>query len=312
VADSTGPEWWRTLPPAQTEIACGRTRHAIHWGNGSIALPAHGDAETEQVITALGGEEAECMAMAEVWARHADDLEVLSLGPRSAADEVPVSWDDVESAWSQPPVAYLRRPRSTPMRPAVPPSPRGIVRLSAGSSTARAVAVEDNWVRQVELLSLLALGPAFQVRLAATVAASWQDRAMAGHRPVLTAALTGRLAPVAQAWLGIDPARVMAYPHEGPGWGRLELTGSGPGAGLRASLPVGWLARVWACGLAVAGGHLVVAVQAARWPDARVLALPEPGASPVTLDVRASVNGAERSGLGAHWEVTDTSGQART
>jgi hypothetical protein len=126
------------------------------------------------------------------------------------------------------------------------------------------------------------------LRLAGTVAAAWADRDLAGHRPALAAALTGRLAPAVAGWLGIDPGQVTAAVHEGPGWGSLELTGTGASRQVRARLPVGWLAGVWAAGLAVAAGHLVLAVQAARWPHARVRALPAPGAAPVTLDLRAA------------------------
>ena len=88
--------------------------------------------------------------------------------------------------------------------------------------------------------------------------------------------------------------------HEGTGWGRLELTGGG----LRASLPAGWLATVWAGGLAVVDGHLVVAVQRAAWPEATVLAVPEPGSGPVVLNIRAEED-ASCAGDRAHWEVTD-------
>jgi hypothetical protein len=50
-------------------------------------------------------------------------------------------------------------------------------------------------------------------------------------------------------------------------------------------LPFRWLARVWAPGLAVLAGHLVVDVLAVSWPRARVLALPKPGAKPHELSV---------------------------
>jgi hypothetical protein len=158
--------------------------------------------------------------------------------------------------------------------------------------------------RRRELFSLLALGPEFQFRLSATVAAAWADGgSRAGDRdaarPALVAALAGRLAPVVQAWTGVDPDRVDVSLHEGEGWGRLAVSGTGPDRGLSAALPAGWLASVWAAGLAVTGGHLVVAVTAANWPGATVLAVPEPGADPVILDVRAADGGwtlATRSG----------------
>ncbi|HEX8007311.1 MAG TPA: hypothetical protein VF482_12865, partial [Trebonia sp.] len=151
--------------------------------------------------------------------------------------------------------------------------------------------------RRTELLQLLALGPAFQFRLAAGVADSWADPGQADerarHRPELTAALTGRFAPPAREWLGVDPDAVTVTPHEGPGWGTLEVTGTGPARRLRASLPVGWLSAVWACGLAVVGGHLVVAVEEPGYPRARVLALAAPGAAPVQLEVRADAADAD-------------------
>jgi hypothetical protein len=161
--------------------------------------------------------------------------------------------------------------------------------------------------RRIEMLSLLALGPAFQMRLSGTVAAAWSSggtRAaeLGAQRPALAAALTGRLAPAAQAWLGLDPERVRVTVHEGDGWGTVEVTGADADRYLRASLPVSWLAWVWACGLAVVGGHLVVAVEHAGWPAATVLALPEPGAAPVRLGVRAR----DDSDAGARWEVTGT------
>jgi hypothetical protein len=157
--------------------------------------------------------------------------------------------------------------------------------------------------RHLDLLSLLALGPAFQMGLSGAVAAAWSDQGpradeRSTHRPALEAALTGRLAPAAADWLGIDPDRVDVRLHDGPGWGTVEAAGSGTGRELRAALPLGWLASVWACGLPVTGGHLVVAVKEAAWPDATVLAVPEPGGAPVILSVRATDAGP------AHWEVS--------
>ena len=67
---------------------------------------------------------------------------------------------------------------------------------------------------------------------------------------------------MAEEWLGIDPDQVVVSLHRGPGWGSAELTGRGEQRRLRVSLPAGWLARVWAAGLALTGRHLVVAVDA--------------------------------------------------
>jgi hypothetical protein len=131
--------------------------------------------------------------------------------------------------------------------------------------------------------------------LSAAVAAAWSDRAGPDREragPALTAALTGRLAPVTEDWLGLDPGQVDAVPYDGDGWGELAITGTGPQRRLTAALPPDWLARVWAPGLAVIDGHLVVAAPDADWPRAEVLALPRPGADPVTFRVATT---------GGHW-----------
>ena len=157
------------------------------------------------------------------------------------------------------------------------------------------------------MLSLLALGYGFQVRLIGHVVAAHAgrlDRDGEGPsiRPVLTAALAGRLAPVAEQWLGIDPDQVVVSLHRGEGWGSTEMTGRGEQRRLHVSLPAAWLARVWVPGLALAGGHLVVAVRRAGWPDAQVLALRAPGAEPVPLDVHASHDPSGAPDV-PHWEV---------
>jgi hypothetical protein len=143
--------------------------------------------------------------------------------------------------------------------------------------------------QRFELLELLALGPEFQLRLSGTVAAAWAADYRAGERaerrPELTAALTGRFAPAAAEWLGIDPDVVTIVPHEGPGWGTLAVTGTGADRQLTGALPVSWLADVWACGQTTVDGHLVVGVIEAGYPRARVLALPAPDADPVPLEV---------------------------
>jgi hypothetical protein len=164
----------------------------------------------------------------------------------------------------------------------------GLLRRTRYSSHQPHDEAERAAARRAELLSLLALGAEFQFRLSATVAAAWADGGSragerAAGRPALVAALTGRLAPAAQSWLGIDPGQVEVDLHESAGWGRLEMSGGG----LRGALSAGWLASVWAAGLAVTGGHLIVEVREVAWPQATVLGVPEPGADPVILTVRA-------------------------
>ncbi len=292
--------WFGCLAPCEAQVPCGTGRHVVRWEAGALRLASHADPEAELVLAALGGEKPRCVEVAEAWGRHAADLTMLSVGPRGLADEIPVSWDDVDAAaqaaqrggWT----GYAPLPGAPghgPMQLASPPSAAALARVSARRALFQQEADQARQ-RRNDLLSLLALGYGFQVRLTGQVVAAHadrldeQDERGRSIRPVLTAALAGRLAPVAEQWLGIGPDQVVVSLHRGPGWGSAELTGRDEQRRLEVSLPAGWLARVWAAGLALAGRHLVVAVQRAGWPDARVLALRAPGTEPVPLDVRAS------------------------
>jgi hypothetical protein len=291
--------WFLSLSPCSAEVPCGAGTHSLRWEAGRLQLPAHPDAEAELVLGALGGEKAGCVELAEVWSRHVEDLAVLEIGPRGPADPVAISWDDVpkdpESAphagWAAMhgppiPVAAIRFPMRTGHGPA---QVRGVMQAE----------IMKTQRRTVELMSLLALGPAFQVRLGGHVAAAHSEHLTAANRPALTAALAGRLAPIAEDWLGIDPDQVRAGLHDGHEWGSVTLTGTGRDRRLRVGLPAGWLASVWACGLAFVARHLVVAVIRPGWPDAQVLGLPAPGKEPVLLDVHGTVG----PGDTAHWEI---------
>jgi hypothetical protein len=273
--------WFDSLAPADTQVPCGGGMHPVRWEAGRLTLTAHPDAEAELVLGALGGDKPGCVRLAETWARHAGDLAVLTIGPRCDTDRVRVDWAQVEEIRGQLPPGSTQPtlPRATIQSiPRLPgPGMEGIIRRQ---------------IQQIELLELLALGEEFQFRLAGTVIAAWagpdrrDDRAR--RRPELSGALTGRLAPAAREWLGIEPDMVTVTPHEGPGWGSLRVTGDGRGRRLTASLPLSWLAEVWTCGLAVVGGHLVVAVEEPGYPVAGVLALPAPAAEPVRLRARAT------------------------
>ena len=325
--------WFECLPSCEAHVPCGQGRHIVRWEAGTLRLPSHPDPEAELVLAALGGEKARCVELAEAWGRHTEDLSVLAVGPRGPADEIAVSWDDVDAAaqgqrggW----IGYRPLPGGPgggPMRLASPSIP-----TAARSQARRLQDVQDRERaarRRNDMLSLLALGYGFQVRLIGQVAQAYADRldeetetveavdridrvdGVDGVTPALVAAIAGRLAPVAEEWLGIDPDQVAVSLHRGPGWGSVELTGQGEQRRLRVSLPPGWLAQVWTAGLALTGRHLIVAVERAGWPDARVLALRAPGTEPVPLDVHASQPGPVSGGRqvrpsaadAPHWEV---------
>ena len=297
-----GP-WFTSLPSCEALVPCGQGRHAVRWEAGELRLASHADLEAELVLVALGGEKARCVEIAEAWRRHTADLTVLSLGPRGQADEVAVSWDDVDAAaqasqggWGGPgPGRLASPPRVTMARAAIR---HRQYQEEAGEASQR----------RLDMLSLLALGTGFQVRLIGQVVAAHADRLDEPDehgnsiRPALKAALAGRVALVAEQWLGIDPDQVEVSLHRDEGWGSVELTGRGEQRRLLVSLPASWLARVWACGLALTGRHLVVAVERAGWPDAQVLALRAPGAEPVSLSAHAAGHPAGAADA-PHWEV---------
>ena len=296
-AGTNGP-WFTCLPSCQTQVPCAAGRHTVGWEAGSLRLPSHPDAEGELVLAALGGAKARCIELAEAWARHADDLSMLAIGPRGPADEIAVGWDDVIAA-AQAGQAPGGPAQTRPMRLASHTRPT-MARVAARQRQMQEE-VQAAQRRRNDILSLLALGYGFQVRLIGQVAAAHSARAGGDRvRPALVAAIAGRLAPVAEEWLGIDPDQVEVSLHQRPSWGSTELTGYGAARRLRASLPAGWLASVWACGLARVGRYLVVAVDQPGWPQARVLGLRAPGAKPEPLDVHADPDGPADV---PHWEM---------
>ena len=299
-----GP-WFTSLPPCETLVPCGRGRHSVRWEAGELRLASHADPEAELVLAALGGDKARCVEIAEAWQRHTADLTVLGIGPRGPADEVLVSWDDVDAAGQAARsgasvLGYGAGPLASPPRAAMA---RASIRYRQHQQEAGEASQ-----RRVDMLSLLALGTGFQIRLAGQVVAAHADRLDEPDelgrtiRSVLTAALAGRVALVAEQWLGIDPDQVEVSLYRGTGWGSVELTGRGEQRRLRVSLPASWLARVWASGLALTGAHLVVAVERAGWPDAQVLALRAPGAEPVSLSAHAADHPPGAADA-PHWDI---------
>jgi hypothetical protein len=286
-------------------VPCGQGRHSVRWEAGELRLPSHADPEAELVLAALGGDKARCVEIAEAWQRHTADLTVLGIGPRGPADEVVVTWDDVDAA-EQAARGGTGGPGRWGWRLASPPR-AAMARAAIRHQQYQEEAGEASQ-RRLDMLSLLALGTGFQVRLAGQVVAAHADRLDEPEelgrtiRSVLTAALAGRVALVAEQWLGIDPDQVEASLYRGAGWGSVELTGRGEQRRLRVSLPAWWLARVWASGLALTGRHLVVAVERAGWPDAQVLALRAPGAEPVSLSAHA-VSHPSGAADAPHWEI---------
>ncbi len=226
----TPDPWWQALPTLETWMPCGDGSHPVRWAGGTLSLPAHPDPEAEAVLAALGGDQARCLEVAQAWHRHRSDLDWFAVGPRDPDDEIGVSWDYVQEFRSASPGGWLtRHPLGAPI------GSRPMIRAQAGSGLPQRLQAT-----RLEMLLLLALGPAFQLALSGTIAASWapggaRAAELEAHWPVLEPALAGRLAPAAATWLDLDPDRVDASllerSPEPAGWGALELTGTGPAAG---------------------------------------------------------------------------------
>jgi hypothetical protein len=295
--------WFESLPPCEAQVPCGDATHAFRWEAGSVILPSHPDADAELVLAALGGEKAGCVRIAEAWGRHTADPAVLTIGPRGEADQITVDWDTVQAAetgaghagwaWTGTAGPGPGRGVGTGRFPARPGhgSPRIRQAIQAEMEQARQ--------RTTDHLTLLALGSAFSMRLAGHVAAAHGKHPEPVNRPALTVAIEGRIAPLIEDWIGIDPDQVRCSIHEGTGWGSIHLTGKGTDRRLHIALSPIWLADVWACGLALVAKHLVVAVPQPGWPGAQVLALRTPAADPTPLTIHGTT---DPTGT-PHWEL---------
>ena len=102
MTDRPNGPWFDCLPSCATHLQCGQGWHTIRWEAGELRLLSHPDVEAELVLAALGGEKARCVEVAQAWERHAEDLSVLAIGPRGPADEIAVSWDEVDAASRAP------------------------------------------------------------------------------------------------------------------------------------------------------------------------------------------------------------------
>jgi hypothetical protein len=250
--------WYDSASPCTTTVPCGNGTHTLRWEAGRLQLLSHPDGEAEQVLSVLGGQKAGCVAIAEMWTRHVADLSVLTIWPRGPQDALTLTWETVADA--DVGASFMTR---------------RLFRPDARQEHERAT----------ELRTLLMLGPAFGYRLTGHVTAAHAPRLAASDHPALTVATESRAAAAIAEWAGTDPARV-----------RATLTSPGPaevrdGGELELRLPADWLATVWACGLALVDGHLVVAVTEPGWPDAEVLALSAPSTTPVALAVRGTATG---------------------
>jgi len=241
------PPWWLGHSPATARVECGDGEHHLVWNAGQLHAHDHPDLDAERALAALGGRHCACLDILDAWAAHAGDLRVLTLASRGADD--PLRW----SPRPVPNPAPLGRPRA---RTAL--SGAGFGTAVIGTMIATGSGGPPPMVRppeQDELLQLLTLAGALPQRLVAEVAANWAENLAAGdagdRRAELVAALYGRSTRTLRAWLG-EPNLNVEVNMVDPGRARIRRHGDT----LHAELPFGWVADVWAKGLAVTLGRL--------------------------------------------------------
>src|ERR1700722_12972840 len=157
--------WWRGIPPAAARVSCDGREHQLRGAAGELLAPSHPDLEGEQILGALAGQRAACLDALDAWARHANDLRVLVMASRGAADPVRVRPQDA---------AYVA-PSVTGRGPAVMARRRAAVTAMMIGGGLRE--------RGDTLATLLSLGGPMQARLTATVAAAWRERLRDGAAP---------------------------------------------------------------------------------------------------------------------------------
>jgi hypothetical protein len=270
--DPVSTPWWQGIPSVDATLECSKTQHRLQWQAGQLSALDHADAEGERVLAAIGGERCACIEFLDIWARHSDDLRVLTLASRGTGDRPELTDDHLQHgflATTQLGTAqHLRRVQPGRQAGWVGRAPlSGTTRARAVFTTAQATAggppgqTQPQFPQEEEVLSVLAVSPTLWDRLVDTVLATWADRlstsgrGYAAQQPALTAALFGRAGSAIRHWHN-DPSLVVS----------LEMISAEQPAlllrqpeGIRAQLPFRWLIDIWAMGLAVVLGRFTLA-----------------------------------------------------
>lgn len=273
------PAWWEGVAPLETPGPPGAEDHRLVWRASEFRLANHPDPEAERALVALGGERCPCLDVLEAWHGQHVAASILTVGARYPEEELELNGRVANQLraeikrWR----SHLAALRSEARRR----GDRGAAdRLARFAAPAQRAAAE-----RLALLHVLSLPPALQLRLQASVAATL---AVEGRLDRLTAPTATRAQPALRAvgWLG-RPADV-------------ELTddlSTAVVAPERVVLPAGWVAEVWARGLAEVEGTFVVAVLAVVEGGSAldVLATEAEGKSLVALRVERWENGWRRT-----------------
>lgn len=227
--------WWEGVGEVRMAVACGGSTHEVIWRHGDLVVPEHPDLDGERALAAFGGDRPGCVAVADLWRDALADPVFLG------------EWARHESADARRQSDFEHRWRRL--------FTEGVQDVLHGVPPARAARVGE----------VLAAWPQpLQDRLAVTVVAGLDPSradpvlAAAADRAVAVRARTAFVASLAREHAhprpdALVPVRVRraAAPEVD---GRLARRASG----VLLGLPWSWLGRVWARGLAVVDGRLVL------------------------------------------------------
>jgi hypothetical protein len=229
------------IAPAVARIECAGTIHSVIWRDGALETPDHADPDAERALAALGGEPCRCVELLDAWAASSSDPRALVLGPRGPEVHIP----DPDNANTGQSTARFRRPLT-----GTSVGGRGLtVAMQGGGGTQVRPEPPEDPLREV-----LELGGAISHRLVLTVAAALTERTQEPElRPLLEAALYGRVLTALSRWLGEMPALelTMIEADASPALSR-------DGEALVARLPFRWLVDVWAAGLETVAGQFAL------------------------------------------------------
>jgi hypothetical protein len=240
--------WCAARPALRFELDTGSASHRVSWVRGSLVLHDH-DVEAERVLEALGGEPCMCLALLEACREPSPEL---ARGPwRTAAFRPGVVRPTPALLRAQSQMTRLTTSQQLSQMPRVQQATALAAtrryRLDALLPEAMREVLASAWeVRRERQLRKPKPAPArpAELRLQAAVAPACEEAMRRSRRDIRPYATI-----TVECWKrGVGEAALLN--------GSLD---SGGGA-LALSLPVSWLNRVWARGLAVVDGHFVLEV----------------------------------------------------
>jgi hypothetical protein len=245
---------WAGWPPVEVWIGCVDGHlHTVRWEAGRLELVDHGLSDDPS---------APCLALQTTWNRHADDLRVLTLAARDAAEALMLGAGPSGIPENQPPHHFSGTLPVPPWTLVERPRGPGTVAVAMGFvESASEPVVGADPLHDIGVL--LHLGFGLGERLVAGVATTWADRLAADPDvtvpPALAAAVQERAERALGTWWG-DGARVTVTADDPPS---LVADPHDPD-GAHLTVPVRWLADVWCRDVVVADDRFVLALDEAR------------------------------------------------